>query len=362
LDANKLNSSQQNAMINKKPSQNPSKKPRPPSQQAHFPQTSNLQAQQNLLNPLQALFNQFPQFTSSPNPTNILMPQFGASTAPSQQHSSEIDSKMLNKKRKLIESEALFNSPILSSHSKPKQIKKDDSGSVNSLNNSGMDGGSTAGSDPNEINYNQYESTDEYKWHQMRIKQEEDMLKEQLTAYNLLRIQKNKQQQQQKISPSSLNPSQSTSSSSNKSQAQHTTNFVSSMKNSQSIKKPEPTITQVFGSGSGINRPVTPSNLSLTSNQMQKKQQKTISPPQTSILNQQIMMHNNNNLKQFVPHPKPSTSSHSSSNKPSKNAMQILGTAVTEIVSHQWSCPACKTNDESESMICCDSCDDWYHW
>ncbi len=42
--------------------------------------------------------------------------------------------------------------------------------------------------------------------------------------------------------------------------------------------------------------------------------------------------------------------------------MKIIGVQVIDQVTDQmWVCPACNS-DRKSPMICCDSCDDWYHW
>jgi hypothetical protein len=46
------------------------------------------------------------------------------------------------------------------------------------------------------------------------------------------------------------------------------------------------------------------------------------------------------------------------------STMKIIGKAmeVTTDAPQEWICPTCNKPENSNPMICCDSCDDWYHW
>ena len=161
-----------------------------------------------------------------------------------------------------------------------------------------------------QINRNQ--STE---WHLQRVKHEEEMLREQLIALNMSRLS---QMEQKKPHASSASASSTNVQSNNLKATKKSESVTSALNSSSQMKKSRvsqfPT-SKIFSSykdiaGTYSKNPIT-------------------------------------HLKSDV----------------SRSEMQIIGTAVNEVVSNQlWTCPSCNKHDESLPMIGCDSCDDWYHW
>jgi hypothetical protein len=201
------------------------------------------------------------------------------------------------------------------------------------------------------------ETFDDLKYHQMRIKKEEDMLREQLLAYNASRLvnkpppqQQHQQHQppQKKITALNLTPISSSATSSSMSGQHHPQHQSSGMKfnsnaNTSNNKKPTIPTVGLPSSHSHLQQALSTS----TSVSPAAKKMK-ISPGPSS--QQQPRM------ERMAAKGGEDASSRSS-------VTQIFGTAVTEVVSNQlWICPSCNRHDESVPMIGCDSCDDWYHW
>jgi hypothetical protein len=195
--------------------------------------------------------------------------------------------------------------------------------------------------------------TEHPNYHQMRIKLEEEKLREELLAFNANRLsqaQQNKQTQQATVikkAPPSLSQLTPVSSSSSAT----TSSSSSSAKSSSIIKKPAiPTTASHSHSHSHLQQALS-SSTTINSSQLAKKM-KMISPGS----GQSSSGARNENPRTAV-----AESADDSSFKSS--VTQIFGTAVTEVVSNQlWICPSCNRHDESTPMIGCDSCDDWYHW
>lgn len=167
------------------------------------------------------------------------------------------------------------------------------------------------------------------EWHQLRVKQEEEMLREQLNALNASRMK---------------SQTQSTSQQSSQLHSQNIPHKKSSSisPSSQPGQKP-PKKHSAPGSDSIHPRPNTEITTSIKS--IKPILSVTVTPPETNPITS-------------IP---PVSTGSGSNDIPSE--MKIIGTAVTDVVSNQlWICPACKRHDESKPMIGCDSCDDWYHW
>ena len=76
----------------------------------------------------------------------------------------------------------------------------------------------------------------------------------------------------------------------------------------------------------------------------------------------------NMNKKTLSTSPKQQEFSSTSTNNDNSNSiskyekMKIIGVQIIDQVTDQvWICPSCNS-DRKSPMICCDSCDDWYHW
>jgi hypothetical protein len=207
-----------------------------------------------------------------------------------------------------------------------------------------------------EINHQgKFDAIDDFKYHQMRVKQEEEMLHEQLLAYNASRLanQNRSQQQQpvqkkmassQNLTPISSSSSVSASSSMNPHQHHHQSSGM-----------------KINSNNSNMNKKLTIPTVGLPSSHSHLQQALSTSSVIPAAKKMKIS---------------PNSSAHSSRIErthveggggeeaaSTSSQMQIFGTAVTEVVSNQlWICPSCNRHDDSAPMIGCDSCDDWYHW
>lgn len=324
----------------------PSSKPRPPTDEA-LAQAANASLLSNalpLLFPLlQAQNHQFNQSFDLSMLNNASQQQNEMNHNHNHSHNQ--------KKRKTFDSREIDNNngqsepinrnnPSMQTHNRPKskQMKKDHQrSSMNSsfnqansnnsnefLNNITTNNINTSNellsiqqndlNSSRDINFNEYESSSEYKWHQLRIKQEEDSLKEQLNALNLTRITP---------TPSPVS---------------HPQPIIQPIKITKKPKKPD--------SDTIFTPTITNSSFSTPNQSMMKKQK-------TNLQHQQY-----SNIE-------PIDLSLTPIERLNSAQMKIVGTVVqvTDVVSTQnWICPSCNKSDESAPMIGCDSCDDWYHW
>lgn len=219
-----------------------------------------------------------------------------------------------------------------------------------------------------DINCDDYEASNEYKWHQMRIKQEEESLKEQLNALNLTRFTPN-------VSPGTpTNPSinkvpKPTNPNMPKPQMNKTPQSTPNQLN-QKPKKPVVTPKPTNDMDTIFTPTINNTSFS-TPNQPIKKQkvQQTLNTPLNAEpidLSLTPIEKTVSNLKSSVsPVEKAQMHQGAKAQGSNQNSMKIIGQVVqvTDVVSTQyWVCPTCGKSDESTPMIGCDSCDDWYHW
>lgn len=266
----------------------------------------------------------------------------------------------------------------------------------------------------NEVNFNDYETSNEYKWHQLRIKQEEDQLREQLNAYNLTRKSTNtpgpstsanvaissssssnpgatnktnthkKMSMKSNIDPMQISPQQLTSMNMMPQMPQK--KMLQNQQQSQlgANNKPKKPMINVSGSSSKEQMDTIFTPVINTANNEPVKKSK-LSPMSLMVNNESVfpvggghksgnrsksssISPNNVNVTSaaaVASTPTATTATIGSSVNSNEQSMTIIGTAVevVEVGANQlWICPSCNKSDESKPMIGCDSCDDWYHW